>query len=211
VVGHDPDKMPSLCDEHHLQRHRDLFDVREDAEVGFRFFRLDGTELTGAPGEVAPTPTSRALVESGPRSYGRAEPAGATSSAPAPAASGLRSHERTDPVTDSAAAAEHASQLEEDAGRALATLGLRPRERERAMKSAREALAARDEAVTLESLVREALVALPGQGRASRSGDRRPACCSCGARHPEHNHSPSMFFTAGQGLPADRERRHARG
>ena len=162
VVGHDPDKMPSLCDEHHLQRHRDLFDVREDAEVGFRFFRLDGTELTGAPGEVAPTPTSRALVESGPRSYGRAEPAGATSSAPAPAASGLRSHERTDPVTDSAAAAEHASQLEEDAGRALATLGLRPRERERAMKSAREALAARDEAVTLESFVREALVALPG-------------------------------------------------
>jgi len=144
VVGHDPDLLPALCDEHHLQRHRDLFEIRPDADVGFRFFRPDGTELTGAPGEVATAPGPGALVESGLRPYGR----------------GLDS----DSVEGSTAAPELASAQLEDAGRALAKLGLRQRERDEVLKVACAALAARNEAVTLESLVREALIALPVPG-----------------------------------------------
>jgi hypothetical protein len=155
VVGHDPEKMPALCDVHHTQRHDDMLTIRPDAEVGFRFFGFDGAELTGAPGELAP-PAPRASVESGPRSCERpADPVpGSSSSVPEPVTSGPRSRER-EPAADP---------LDEVAGRALAGLGLRPRERAQALKSAREALAARDEPVTLEALLHAALVALPTPG-----------------------------------------------
>jgi hypothetical protein len=67
---------------------------------------------------------------------------------------------------ESPAPGSESAQLDEVAGRALAGLGLRAQ----ALKSAREALAARDEPVRLEALVREAFVALPTPGaRASWS------------------------------------------
>jgi hypothetical protein len=156
VVGHDPEKMPALCDVHHVQRHDDLLTIRPDAEVGFRFFGADGVELTGAPGELAP-PAPRASVESGPRSCER--PADPAPTVPEPVKSAPRSCERGgDPAQP--AADSH----DEVADRALAGLGLRPRERAQALKSAREALAARDEPVTLEALLHAALVALPTPG-----------------------------------------------
>lgn len=155
VVGHDADLMPALCDEHHRQRHLDLLKIRPDAEVGFRFFDRDGTEVTGAPGQVAAV-VPRALLPSGPRSCERAGPEDDSSSAPEPP-SEPRSCER-----GSSEATQETAETDEDAGRALARLGLRKREVAEALTSARKALVTRSEAVTLESLLREALGALPG-------------------------------------------------
>ncbi|MBX3468112.1 MAG: hypothetical protein KF878_14670 [Planctomycetes bacterium] len=53
VTGHDPDRMCLLCDAHHPARHVGFLEIRGDARVGFRFFLVDGTELTGAPAPVA--------------------------------------------------------------------------------------------------------------------------------------------------------------
>lgn len=76
AVGHDPSRMCPLCDEHHRQRHLELLEIREDPDVGFRFFRAgDGVELTAAVGEVAPIP-------------------------PAPAAEAARSREQRSPSID---------------------------------------------------------------------------------------------------------------
>jgi hypothetical protein len=172
VVGHDPEKMPAICDFHHTQRHDDELAIRPDAEVGFRFFGFDGNELTGVPGELAP-PARRAPVESGPRSCERPadparsmSPAPVTSAAPEPVTADPRSCERRVAPADASSCASQsvAQQINDDAGRALTLLGLRARERDQALKSAREALAARDEPVTLEALLHAALVALPTSG-----------------------------------------------
>ncbi|MBX3469998.1 MAG: hypothetical protein KF878_24235 [Planctomycetes bacterium] len=53
VTGHDPDRMCLLCDSHHPARHVGFLEIRGDARVGFRFFLVDGTELTGGPAPVA--------------------------------------------------------------------------------------------------------------------------------------------------------------
>ncbi|MCC6643949.1 MAG: hypothetical protein IT374_00035 [Polyangiaceae bacterium] len=171
-TGHDPDKVCLTCFGHHTQRHRGFLRIDPLGGGEFRFVRSDGQELVAGPGANGTTTTTTA--PSAPRC-----PRGQASAATEPES------EQLDEVVDhalarttttapraprrprgqeSAAPESGSEQLDEVVNRALARLELSPRERAHALKSAREALAARDEPVTVEALVHAALVALPTPG-----------------------------------------------
>jgi hypothetical protein len=133
-TGHDPDKVVLTCFGHHTQRHKGLLRIEPLGGGQFRFVRSDGQELVAGAGANGTTTTTAPRAPRCPRGQ------------------------------ESAAPESESEQLDEVVDRALARLELSPRERAQAVKSGREALAARDEPVTLEALVREALVALPTPG-----------------------------------------------